>query len=208
MFFNIGYTNYNDFETISGSAQAIPFAIGFNKANLKNELSIELHGDMFIKYPAETKYSRENYIYLTPGWKRNVFLGLNFGFSLDILVKAGKERTNVVLPPGSPQYPEWRINFKFGFTPSTAFYQIPTFEKPTKESVRQYSGTTSSKGFQTLSSRRTITDKKSLFEWVVDENQGAQYIDLELEKIREERKRAEKELMKLKKEIDEVSKNK
>ncbi len=208
LYFNIGYINYNDFETITGSAQGLPIAIGFTKPNIKKAYSLELHGDFFLKRPTENKYSRENYLYLTPGYKYNMYLGLSFGFSLDVLVYTEKEKSNYDLGSGFPQYPPWRLNFKLGFTPSTAFYQIPTFEKPTKETIRQYSGTPGAREFQTLSARRTITDKKSLFEWVVDENQGAQYIDLELEKIREERKRAEKELLKLKNEIEEVSKGK
>ena len=208
VFFNIGYINYNDAETITSSAQGLPIAIGYTLPNIKKAYSVELHGDFFLKRPVESKFSRENYLYLTPGYKYNMYLGLSFGFSLDLLVYTEKEKSNMNLGSGFPQYPPWRLNFKLGFTPSTAFYQIPTFEKPTKETTRQYSGAPSSKGFQTLSARRTITDKKSLFEWVVDENQGAQYIDLELEKIREERKRAEKELLKLKNEIEEVSKGK
>ena len=205
--FNVGYINYNDGFAIMESAQSIPFSLGYVMSDIKRDYSFELHGNFYTRRPGQHVYSRENYMYFCPGVKFKLFLGLNLGVALDVLVFTENETSEVLLPSGFPQYPTWRMNFKLGYSPSTAFYQIPTFEKPSRENIRQVSQP-ATQGFSPLSARRTITDKKSLFEWVVDENQGAQYIDLELEKIREERKRAEKELLKLKKEIDEVSKGK
>jgi hypothetical protein len=194
--FNLGYANFNDRETIFSSAQSLPISIAYCRGSLKREYSCELHGEFFTNRPPVATYSRENYMYLCPAFKYKVFMGLYFSAGLDILLFTEKEKSSFEMPSGYPQYPEWRLNFKVAITPSTAFYQIPTFEKPSRTAT----------GVPTLGVSRVITDKKSLFEWVVDENQGAQYIDLELEKIREERKRAEAELEKLKSELEAAGK--
>ena len=192
---NVGYTHYNDAESLMESGQAIPLAIGYVKSNIKYDYSLELSGRFFVKEPYVAAYSREDYLYLTPGYKYKLYMGIQVGVAFDILLMTGDETTENYYAPFNQeysQYPDWRLNLKVDYTPSTAFYQIPTFEKVSKEAVTK----------QTLRARRVITDKKSLFEWVVDENKGAEYIDLELEKIREERKRAEQELERLKKELE------
>ena len=197
--FNLGYTNYNDSEKIGKSGQAIPVSLAYVRSNLRTEYSFEVHGNFFTTPPYNAAFSRENYVYLCPGFKYKIYLGLHIGASLDILVYSADEQSENQYTPftntGYPQYPEWRLNVKVDFMPSTAFYEINTLGKVDKESITK----------ESLRSRRIITDKKSLFEWVVDENMGAEYIDLELEQIREERKRAEEELEKLKKEIEEKS---
>jgi len=192
---NLGYAHFNDAEELMNSGQAIPLSLGYVKSNIKYDYSLELSGRFFISDPYDAVYSRENYLYITPGYKYKLYMGVHISAAFDILVMSGDETTvNTYAPFDAEysQYPDWRFNLKIDYTPSTAFYQIPTFEKVSKESVTK----------QTLRARRVITDKKSLFEWVVDENKGAEYIDLELEKIREERKRAEAELEKLKKELE------
>jgi len=192
---NVGYAHYNDAEKLMDSGQAIPLSIGYVKSNIKYDYSFELSGSFFIKEPYLSAYSQEDYLYITPGYKYKLYMGIHVGIAFDILLVKGEETTVNTYAPFNQdysQYPDWRLNLKVDYTPSTAFYQISTFEKVSKESVTK----------QTLRARRIITDKKSLFEWVVDENKGAEYIDLELEKIREERKRAEAELEKLKQELE------
>ena len=192
---NVGYAHYNDAEELMKSGQAIPLSLGYVKSNIKYDYSLEVSGSFFIREPYQAVYSRENYLYITPGYKYKLYMGIHIGVAFDVLLMSGEETTVNAYAPFNAnysQYPDWRLNLKIDYTPSTAFYQIPTFEKVSKESVTR----------QSLRSRRTITDKKSLFEWVVDENRGAEYIDLELEKIREERKRAEQEFEKLKKELE------
>jgi hypothetical protein len=194
--FNLGYVNYNDAKNIFSSGQAFPLSLAFVKANLKTEYSAELHGNFFARKPYESAYSRENYLYLCPGFKYKIYMGLAIATSLDIRLYSEDEKSVNFYSRGfeekDPQYPAWNLNLKLEFAPSTAFYEIPTFEEVSKTTVAK----------ETLRARRVVTDKKSLFEWVVDENKGAEYIDLELEKIRAERKQAEAELEKLKQEIE------
>ncbi|MBC8204312.1 MAG: hypothetical protein H8E87_02230 [FCB group bacterium] len=191
---NVGYINYNDAISIGESAQAIPFALGFVKSDIKKEYSLELHGMFFAQRPTESKFSRENYIYTTPGFKYKIFMGLSVSAGLDVMLYTEDEKTALAaeLPDGYPQYPEWRFNFKVDFIPSTGFYRINTFQKTEK-------GATSR---ESIRSRSIISSQKVLFDWVVDEEFGADYIDLELEKVRAERKKAEEELERLKQELE------
>jgi len=199
---NLGYCNLNDALTLTESGQVLPLSIAYVNSKLKKEYSVELNGRFFLKKtPVIGAYSQENFLYLSPGFKYNFFLGLSVGAALDVLLYAGDENTsnyysNVMELGDYPTYAAWRINLKLDYTPSTAFYEIPTFSEVSQESVTK----------ESMRARRVLTDKKSLFEWVVDEDKGAEYIDLELEKIRNERKRAEAELEQLKKEIEEKSK--
>ena len=197
---NLGYANFNDAEEIMDSGQAMPVAFAYVRSNLKYDYSIEVSGRFFTNKPYKSAYSRESYLYISPGFTYKIFIGLHIGAAFDILVYSEDETTLNTYAPFEEgrysQYPDWRFNLKVDFSPSTAFHEVPTFEKVSKESLTK----------EHLRARRAITDKKSLFEWVVDENKGAEYIDLELEKIREERKRAEEELEQLKKEIEEKSK--
>ncbi len=196
---NFGYINFNDHQEIFQSGQAIPVSLGFVKSSLRYDYGAEIHGRLFVNPPYAEAYSQENYLYFSPSYRYKIFLGLSIGLYADILLFSQDEKTDnqyVEDLPSIPQYSEWRIGFKFNYIPSTGFYKIPTFEKVSKETVTK----------ESLRARRVITDKKALFEWIVDENKGAEYIDLELEKIREERKRAEEELEKLKKELSEKSK--
>jgi len=199
---NLGYCNLNDATQLTKSGQAVPFSLAYINSKLKKEYSVEISGRLFLQEtPVSEAYSQENFIYLTPGFKYNFFLGLSVGAALDVLLYSGDDNTtnkysNTMEAGDYPNYAAWRLNLKLDYTPSTAFYEIPTFTEVSKESVNK----------ETMRARRVMTDRKSLFEWVVDEEKGAEYIDLELEKIRAERKRAEAELEQLKKEIEEKSK--
>ena len=199
---NIGYVHFNDAVKLMDSGQAIPLSLAYVNAKLRFDYSVELTGRFFVKDPYLAAYSSEDYMYLTPAFKYKLFYGLHVGAAFDVLIMEGDEKTQNYYAPFTSkdysQYATWRLNLKVDFVPSTAFYQTPTFKKIDKELSTK----------EILRTRRIITDRKSLFEWVVDENKGAEYINLELEKIREERKRAEKELEQLKKEIEEKSKGK
>lgn len=197
--FNLGYKNHNDRTTLSASSQNIPMAAAFVLPKVKYDYSLELHGEFFIKDAPVAIYSRENFLYLTPSFKYRFFMGLAASVGLDILVYSEDEKSLASLLPdedGYPQYPSWRINFKFSYMPSTAFYRVETFGKVERNALSR----------ESLREQRVVSEKSSLFEWIVDENKGAEYIDLELEKIREERKKAEEELEKLKKEIEQSGK--
>ena len=195
---NIGYINYNDHEELSKSSQAVPFSIGYVRSTIKREYFVELHGLLFVRHPTENNYSCENFMYIAPGYKYKLFMGFSVTAGLDILLFTQSEKSIYNLPDNYPQYPEWRLNLKFDFIPSTGFYHINSFQKVDRTPTTQ----------EAMRKRRIIISQKDLFDWVVDETTGADYIDLELEKVRTERKKAEEELERLKEKLEKKSSGK
>jgi len=190
---NAGYLNHNDAGIGTSplrAAQEFIYGLAYVYPTHHFDLYLETSGALFLRYPNESSYSRENYQWLTPGLCYKMFYGLNTTLGVDILLWEGADRTNYStvppLPEGGPNYPNWRANFTVSLSPSTSFYRQPTFAQVGDPQT----------------TRKLLRDRKSLFEWVVDEQEGVEYIDIELEKIKAERKKAERELEKLKQELD------
>lgn len=187
--FNVGYLNHND-AGIGNSpfkaAQEVVYGLAYVYPTRLFDLYLENSGSFFTRYPEEIAYSRENSIWLTPGARYKMFYGLSFGLGVDVLLWQEDDKTVPALGDDYPNYPAWRINGTISFSPSTSFYKQPTF----------------SQAGDPKTMRKLLRDRKSLFEWVVDEQEGMEYIDVELEKIKAERKKAEQELEKLKSELE------
>ena len=187
--FNVGYLNHND-AGIGNSpfkaAQELIYGVAYVYPIRLFDFYLESSGYFFTNYPEEWAYSRESSIWLTPGLRYKMFYGLNFLLGVDVLVWEEDDKTFPALPDEYPNYPEWRVNGSISFSPSTSFFRQPTF----------------SQAGDPKNLRKLLRDRKSLFEWVVDEQEGLEYIDIELEKIKAERKKAEQDLEKLKKELE------
>ena len=192
---NVGYINHNDSGLGVGlfnSGQQLNYSLGYVYPTLKFDIHGEIHGCNFIEDPPENIYSREDYLYFAPGLTYKPFYGFNIQFAIEWLILE-EENTTVGrrLPPGYPDnYPPWRVSGNLVLTPTTAFFTQPTFARVSEESKRR----------ERLLEKSGL-DRRALFEWVTDEDFGKEYIDLELEKIRQERIKAEQELEKLKKEL-------
>ena len=198
---NAGYINYNDYASLIESSQSMPFSLGYSNANLKREYSCELHGMYFLKRPIDITFSREHFIYIAPGFKYKLFKGLSIGAALDILVYTEDELTrghSQLAALNYPKYAEWRLNIKVDYIPTTILYQIPAFDKVE----------TSEPEWKMLERKRIITDYRSLIEWVVSEDKGISDLGLELQKLREERQKAEQEIEELINEIETKSSEK
>ncbi len=185
---NLGYLNHNDAgidTSIFKAAQEFIFGLAAVYPTRRFDFSLETHGTLFLRYPPENAYTRENYQWITPAIRYKLFYGLNAMLGVDLLLWRGEESSKVTLPPDYPEFPNWRINGTISLTPSTSFYKQPTF----------------SQVGDPMSTRKLLRERKSLFEWVVDEQEGVEYIDVELEKIKAERKKAEQDLEKLKQEL-------
>lgn len=188
---NFGYLNHNDAgidTSIFKAAQEITFGAAYVYPTHHFDLYLETSGAFFLRYPDEDAYSRENYLWLTPGLRYKMFYGLSALLGVDVLLWQGEDKTNysLVTQPEGPNYPDWRVNFAVSLSPSTTFYRQPTFAEVGDPQT----------------TRRLLRDRKSLFEWVVDDQEGVEYIDIELEKIKAERKKAEEDLEKLKQELE------
>ena len=187
--FNVGYLNHND-AGIGNSpfkaAQEFVYAAAYVFPTRLFDFYLENSGLIFTNHPKEWVYSRESSIWLTPGVRYKMFYGLNLLLGVDVLLWSEDDKTSPALPDVYPNYPDWRINGTISFSPSTSFFRQPTF----------------SQAGDPKNLRKLLRDRKSLFEWVVDDQEGLEYIDIELEKIKAERKKAEQELEKLKKELE------
>ncbi len=193
--FNLGYLNHNDAGIGKGiftSAQQLTYSLAYVYPTLLIDFHGEIHGGNFMEDPPVDAYSREDYLYFSPGITYKPFYGFGFQVAVDWLI-IDKENTTEgsVIPPGYPgNYPPWRIAGNIVLSPTTAFFAQPTFAKVSEESKYR----------ERLLEKAGI-DRRALFEWITDEDFGTEYIDLELEKIRQKRKEAEEELEKLKEEL-------
>ncbi|MBU0518625.1 hypothetical protein KKA00_11500 [bacterium] len=188
MHFNAGYLNHNDAgygNSPFKAAQQFVYGAAFVYPTRFFDFAVEQHGGIYTNAPEENIYSRENNLWLTPSINYKMFYGLNFLLGADVLLYEGEDTTLPEIPEDFPNYPSWRVNGVLSFSPSTSFYRQPTFERVSDPK----------------SMRKLLRDRKSLFEWVVDDQEGLEYIDIELEKIKAERKKAEEDLEKLKQEL-------
>jgi hypothetical protein len=192
---NIGYLNHNDAGLGRGlfnSGQEFLYSVGYVYPTLRFDVFGELHGSHFMELPPPQVFSREDYMYVSPGMTYKPFYGFHIQFAMEWLILNEKNTTvGQVIPPDYPaNYPPWRISGNLILSPTTSFFRQPTFARVTEESRRR----------ERLLEQAGV-DRRALFEWVTDEDFGKEYIDLELEKIRQERQKAEEELNKLKEEL-------
>lgn len=196
--FNLSYVNHNDsgvfdkVQLFSGVTQQFIYSFGWRYPTLRWDFHSELYGNIFLNRPPKNAYSRANYMYGTLGTTFRLFQGLSFTISGEYNLFTSNITQYNSLPEGYPDfYPEWRLNGSIQFLSSTTFAKINSFAEVKKESeidleVRRQTGMT----------------QKEMVDWLGSDQEGAEFIDLELEKIRAERKKAEQELEKLKEKIE------
>jgi len=177
---NIEYINKkNSYEIIGGMALIYPIS--------KFDFSMELYGNYNISKPPPAAYSRHNYLYFTPGitYKTSYWLSLACGF--DFRLTKNKSNKSHLLPSGMtnvlPTYPTWRVNF------SVKINLISRFQRRF-EQKEQLDSVTSKKG------------ETNVFEEIAVERKKVENAELELEKIRDERKRMDEILIRLRKALE------
>jgi len=194
--FNLGYWNHNDVGVKltdnvgptakpSAMSQEILYAMGVRVPKNKFEFSAELYGNFFLKAPPESAYSRENYLYISPAasYKLTRWMSLSVGADLRIFesidktfygsAPGGVSRT---LADAQPNYSEWRLNF------GTHFSLLPTkMYRPNQRDVLL----------------QKAENRRELFEKIIREQRATESAEAELERIKAERVRAEKELARL-----------
>lgn len=193
MHMNLGYVNHNDAgadTSIFRATQEFVYGLAAVYPTRHFDFSLETHGTMFTRKPKTNAFTQFNYQWLTPGVKFKLFYGMSAMLSADVLLWKGDDENTAALldnlsEPEYPTFPNWRLNGVISISPSTTFFHAPTFSSVSDP----------------LSTRKLLRERKSLFEWVVDDQQGVEYINVELEKIKAERKKAEQELENLKKQL-------
>lgn len=206
---NLNLLNHNDADSPTDAAQELNFLVSSFFPRPRFDYGVELYGAFFYKDAAEDILGRENWMYVTPFVRYKLFKGLNFTLGLDLLMMGGTDNTIPTTDP-FPNYPGYRVSGKIRFTPSTAFYSAPTFVKadsPTSSTGRQRSSYAASNGGGGGGGGSPMFNRQELFRWGIEERGGEiQSVDLDLEKLRMERKKAEEELNVLKAKLEERQK--
>jgi hypothetical protein len=188
---NFGYINHNDVGQdlvknapeevgIKNMSQELFYGIGIKIPTIDFDFLLEINGNTFVqKPPKELSYSRENFLYLTPGisFRANRWLSLNF--STDVRLTADQDESTydwLRELQNMPNYPSWRINLgaKIVLLP-TSVYKIS--EKDVLI--------------------RKAESRRELFEQIIREQRETESAEEELERIKTERKKAERELERL-----------
>ena len=205
---NLGYINHNDGETPIDAAQSLTYLVGFMLPRPGiMDYGFEMYGSYFLKQPPESIFGRENWLYVTPMVRYKLFKGLFFTMGLDVLVIGHDEETTVLNNrlEDYANYSTWRITGRVNFTPSTAFYVAPTFAKtddPGTGRERRRSLRAGTASTETASGGE-LFNRQELFRWAIEERfGGTEAVDVDLERIRQERIRAEEELRRLRQELE------
>ncbi len=191
---NLGLWHHNDTgKRLTGSAtdslvvlspsQEFLWGGGFAIPTNQFDFSFELYGRMFMTKPPVTAYSREDAIYFSPSvnYRPKHWAALNVGF--DFRLTQSKDQTQYIA--GLPiinkdlaSYPQWRVNFGATFHLNQA---APPDNRPLFVSANG----------------RLVPRQKSLENQLNVEQRKTENAEEELTKIREERKRMEAMLARL-----------
>lgn len=209
---NLGYILHNNSSTaevVNGlleGAMEFTYAIGYKYPINYFDLNLELSGNSVFNLPKGDKaihYSTEPYIYITPSVKYKAFAGMDFDLGCDILAyttysscqasyKDGKAGAEYYDNSSVPYYAPWRALVRINYTPSTPYVDIPTFSSASSVKNR-------------INNSRQISSRRELFEWLIEEPDRVEYIDMKLDKLRNERKTVEENINKIKAGMDEGS---
>lgn len=220
---NLNLLNHNDADSPTDAAQEVNFLASSIFPRPRFDFGAELYGAFFYIEPVATVLGRENWMYVTPFVRYKLFKNLSFTLGFDLLMMGGTDSTVPTTDP-YPNYPGYRIAFKIRYTPPTAVYSTSAFVKPegsTSGAGRKrgaYSATNS--GGSSIGGGAVgapgagggggtpMFNRQELFRWGIEERGGEiQSVDLDLEKLRIERKKAEEELNALKAKLEERQKN-
>jgi hypothetical protein len=190
---NAGYWAYNDAgqrlrgasdKYSSGGTSALTYGFGLNIPVDMFDLVLETSGRVFISPPDSAAFGFENYLYVTPGFKYYPLNWLTVNFGVDLLVVGSEDKT-VPMPNysaiGLPNYATWKVQMgvDIKILPVTQGMSETQYEK------------------------KKFNDKVQFFENVIEERQKTENIEDELEKLKQQRKQAERDLEELRQLLDE-----
>lgn len=173
----------NDTLAVLKPSQEFLWGTGFAVPTTQFDFSFELYGRMFLTKPPVTAYSREDAIYFSPSvnYRPKHWAALNVGFDFRLTQDKEETRYDTGLPvinTDLPSYPAWRVNFGATFHLNQA---APPDNRPLFVSANG----------------RLVPRQKSLENQLSVEQRKTENAEEELAKIREERKRMEAMLARL-----------
>ncbi len=201
---NLGYWNHydvgeeltknpNDPKPSSMSSELM-FGIGARFPAGTFNFSGEINARYFLDRPPVTAYSREYYSYLTAGIYYNPYRWLSFHMGIDLKLLTQEDiseyppSTSLSPPPleDTPNYPAWRclLGVKFSILPFS-LYTSPESEL-----------------------QRDARNKKQFFKRMLEEEQGTENVEDEVEKLRQKRLKIEQELERIRKLLEQEEEKK
>lgn len=201
MHFNVGFWHHNDVgKFLTGVAsdnvavlspsRRFVWGWGFVLPSTQFDFALEFFGQLFAVRPPETAYSREDFVYMTPSVLFRLSNKVAFNAGLDVRLTRDEDKTQYnTLPrvhPDLPSYPAWRVRV------GTRIY----LNKSEPREVEQPLFTRST-GESTSPSAMTETSGMTLQEQLVRERRETEIAEEELAKIREDRKKMEAMLARL-----------
>jgi hypothetical protein len=216
----------------------LEYALAYRYPKRRWEFYGELHGNFFLNEPDEWAYTRANVMWIQPGLTYKMFAGLAISLGLDVRVfESGADvllpedylaelmpgynpdfdlsdysdplrlelrrraGINAGLKRPSEDHPEfyspWRMTLKLAFMPGTSFRHFNAFADVKPESERDWE-----------MRKKVGASNREIIDWLGAEDEGAEFLDLELEKIRADRRKTEQEIEKLKKKMKQEKTNK
>ncbi|MFQ5707595.1 MAG: hypothetical protein ACE5HO_09120 [bacterium] len=191
----------NDLITVIDPTTTFLYGIGFAYPAKHFDFSLEFTGQAFLQSPPVTAYGREDFILLTPGIKYRPTQWISLTAGLDLRLSDFKDTTlyqaqGTALPRVNPElanYPFWRLRTGVQFHLRKPAPQIPSTIELAKVKKKN-------KKFNKKKEKvaEKVTEKYDLSK----ERLETENAEAELEKIREERKRMESIIARLKKILD------
>lgn len=192
MHFNLGYWNHNDvgqklsdleptvdLVRVGNMTQELLYGAAVVLPSDRFDLRLELYGTAFLQKPPVTAYSRESMAYLSPGISYKPYRWMSLDCSIDLRVAGEKDQTTygaVGQISDMPNYATWRLNLGMKVT------VLP-------------------KSLYSISERdilmKRAESRRELFEQIIREQRETESAEAELERIKDERRKAERELSRL-----------
>lgn len=213
--FNLGFWSHNDNGTIvtvakstgykkaesSVNAFALQYGLGFQLPVNKVQFTTDIYGLSYLTAPSKYVFSRESFTYSSFGLRYNLRSWLNIGTYLDYLITGKSDNTaydpatgtgakygitkpgetrdanGKILSKGAPNYNTWRFGVSLGFNILPA----------------NFGGSAAAGGEQR---------RKKLLDRLMEEEKGAQRASNQLDKLKNIRVNAEKELEQIRLELE------
>jgi hypothetical protein len=192
---NLGVWHYNDTgkylfgaaDTVAvlNPSRALLWGAGFAIPMHEFDFTFEIFGRTFMVRPPVTAYSREDFAYATPGVIYHPVHWAALNVNLDLRLSADQQQTHYLsglndqLNPELPSHPSWRVRFGARFALNRP--APPPGQKPLLAS----------------SNGRLTTQHKTLEKQLTEERKKTETAEEELSKIRDDRKRMETMLARL-----------
>lgn len=190
--FNLGYWNHNDVgeklnnvplakdsALVTQMTQEFNYGAAIVFPSEKFNFRFELMGSAFLNAPPVSAYSREPMTYFSPGVSYKAYRWMTLEFNSDIRLSGETDKTDykgLVQIAGLPNYPAWRATLGMKLT------LLPTslYSSSERELLM-----------------RKAESRRELFEQIIKEQRETEAAEAELERIKDERRKAERELDRL-----------